>query len=119
MSKLIIDNHVIKQDIKSIIHELKKYSSPGKLKSAKYEKDNVTITCPVHKDGQENTPSCNIFVGESEDIIWGTVHCFACGFKGQLYDFIAECCDKTQSWGKSWLKDNFTDLVLYDAIIEI
>ena len=119
MSKLIIDNHVIKQDIKSIIHELKKYSSPGKLKSAKYEKDNVTITCPVHKDGQENTPSCNIFVGESEDIIWGTVHCFACGFKGQLYDFIAECCDKTQSWGKSWLKDNFTDLVLDDAIIEI
>lgn len=112
MNQLIIDNHVIEQDIKSILTELKKYSSTGKLKSIKYQPNNIRVTCPIHKDGQENTPSCDIYVGDCEEVTWGTSHCFACGFTGQLYDFVAECCDRDQRWGKKWLKDNFTESIL-------
>lgn len=112
MNQLIIDNHVIKKDIKSILYELRPYITPGKLKSITYKADDVHVTCPVHKDGLENKPSCGIYVGDSDDITWGTVHCFACGFKGQLYDFIAECCDQSQWWGKEWLKEHFTETVL-------
>ena len=112
MNQLIIDNHVIKKDIKSILYELRPYITPGKLKSITYKADDVHVTCPVHKDGLENKPSCGIYVGDSDDIIWGTVHCFACGFKGQLYDFIAECCDQSQWWGKEWLKEHFTETIL-------
>lgn len=120
-NELVIDNHVIKKDIKAILTELKKYVSPGKLKSVSNEKnDNIRVTCPVHKNGQENKPSCDIYIGDYPDITWGTVHCFACGFKGQLYDFVAECCDKPDYWGKKWLKDNFTEYVLdgSDVIID-
>lgn len=119
MNDLIIDNHIIKRDLKEILNELKNYISPGKLRSIKIQQDNVWVTCPVHKDGQENTPSCDIYIGDSENVVWGTTHCFACGFKGQLYDFIAECCDRSQNWGKKWLKDNFTEQILDEDIIEI
>lgn len=120
MSSLVIDNHIIKKDIRSILNELVKYAVPGKLKSIKYEPEDVRITCPVHKDGQENKPSCNIFIGESNDMVWGTTHCFACGFKGQLFDFVAEACDKSRAWAKKWLKDNFTETVIEgnDLIID-
>lgn len=112
MNQLVIDNHIIKRDIVEILSELKRYASPGKLKSVKNQGDNYRVTCPVHKDGQENTPSCDIYVGTSENVVWGTTHCFACGFKGQLYNLVAEVCDKDVNWGKRWLKDNFTEAVI-------
>lgn len=115
MNQLIVDNHIIKQDLQAILCQLGPFVSPGKLRVIKQRVgDNVRVTCPVHKDGQENTPSCDIYIGDSPNVIWGTAHCFACGFKGQLYDFIAECCDKSQSWAKKWLKDNFTETIIED-----
>lgn len=124
MSKLIIDNCVIKEDIKDILTELKKILINGKLRDIRYDSDNVRITCPIHKDGYENKPSCDIYVGDSDKVIWGTYHCFTCGAKGQLFDFIAEAADKDVNWAKKWLKENFTEqetesgsLILEDAII--
>lgn len=119
MCKLVIDNHVISKDIKSILSELKNVCTPGKLKRIQYSNDDVKICCPVHKDGLENKPSCGIFIGDREDMVWGTVHCFACGFKGQLYDFVAEACDKPVSWAKWWLKEHFTEQILDEVNIAI
>ena len=114
MCRLIIDNHVISKDIKSILSELKSVCSPTKLRSIQYKTNNVRVCCPVHKDGQENKPSCEIFKGDCDGVVWGTVHCFACGFKGQLYDFVAEACDKSVNWAKWWLKEYFTEQILDD-----
>lgn len=119
MSRLIIDNHIIKQDIKSILSDLKSILLNGKLKDIRYRSDNVRVTCPVHKDGYENKPSCDIYVGDSPDVIWGTTHCFTCGFKGQLFDFIAEASDKSVDWAKKWLKDNFTEQIITSEILAI
>ena len=54
MPELIIDNHVIKQDIKEILSTLKSELSNGKLSNIQYKGDEVSITCPFHKEGKEN-----------------------------------------------------------------
>lgn len=126
MSRLIIDNCIIREDIKAILSELKKTLINGKLKDIRYDGDNVRVTCPnhEHKNGHESTPSCDIYVGDSDKVVWGTSHCFSCGFKAQLYDFIAEAADKSAAWARKWLKENFTEtelesgsLIIDDPII--
>ena len=112
MSELIIDNHVIKQDIKEILSTLKSELSNGKLSNIQYKGDEVSITCPFHKGGKENKPSCFIYVGEDEKIPWGTFHCFTCGEKGSLVKFIASAFDRNEYYAKEWLKKNFTEKVL-------
>ena len=119
MSELIIDNHVIKQDIKEILSTLKSELSNGKLSNIQYKGDEVSITCPFHKDGKENKPSCFIYVGEDEKIPWGTFHCFTCGEKGSLVKFISGVLDCTESYAQKWLKDNFTENVVEENAIDI
>lgn len=53
----------------------------GKLyfKHIKKLPDNIMITCPFHKQGQENKPSCGIRITEDTLSSIGTVHCFSCG----------------------------------------
>ena len=112
MSELIIDNHVIKQSIKEILSTLKSQLNNGKLSNIQYKGDEVSITCPFHKDGKENKPSCFIYVGDDEKIPWGTFHCFTCGEKGSLVKFIASAFDRSEYYAKEWLKKNFTEKVL-------
>ena len=112
MSELIIDNHVIKQDIKEILSTLKSELSNGKLSNIQYKGDEVSITCPFHKEGKENKPSCFIYVGDDDKIPWGTFHCFTCGEKGSLVKFIASAFDRNEYYVKEWLKKNFTEKVL-------
>lgn len=116
MNDLIIDNHVIKKDIKAILSTLKEKTVNGKLAVIHYDPESVRITCPFHKDGLEKKPSCGIYVGNA-DITWGTVHCFACGFKGQLYDVVASCLDISIQRAKKWLCDNFTEYVKENRVI--
>ena len=122
MSKLIIENHVIREDIKEILSQLKSILINGKLKDIEYKGDNVRITCPSndHKNGHEAKPSCDVYIGDSDKVVWGTAHCFACGFKGQLYDFVAEAADKSVTWAKKWLCDNFTEYTIdvNDVVID-
>lgn len=110
MNDLIIDNHVIKKDIKAILTLLKSQITNGKLSVIKYDPESVMITCPFHKDGLEKNPSCGIYVGNG-DIMWGTTHCFTCGYKGPLYEVIASCLDISTTRAKKWLCDNFTERV--------
>ena len=112
MNQLIIDNHIIKQDIKSILSLVKFQIIGEKLKDIKCTGDEVAITCPFHKEGKEQQPSCFIYVGEDEKIPWGTFHCFTCGEKGGLIKFIAKCFDRNYSFAKEWLKQYFTEKVV-------
>lgn len=43
----------------------------------------VSVTCPIHKRGMENKPSC--FISEN-----GLVHCFSCNYSGTIYSMISE-----------------------------
>ena len=70
------------------------------FKDIKYNPDNIILTCPFHKNGKENKPSCFIYVGEDEKIPWGTFHCFTCGEKGSLIKFIASAFDRSEYYAK-------------------
>lgn len=119
MNNLIVDNHVIKKDIKAIITLLRMENNSGKLQSVKYLGDGVRCTCPFHKDGLENRPSCNIYTGDDDNLAWGTFHCFTCGEKGSLVEFVAGCLNISKNLAKKWLKDNFTEQVLASNNCEI
>lgn len=110
MSDLIINNHIIKKDIRAILETLKAQITNGKLATVKYDVDHVQITCPFHKHGLEKRPSCGIYVGDG-DITWGTTHCFTCGYKGPLWEVIASCLDISTTQAKKWLCDHFSDSV--------
>lgn len=70
-------------DVK-LMQQLREYirRKTGKLyfKSIKDQTDNIQITCPFHKDGQESKPSASIRKTYDEGKSTpGTFHCFTCG----------------------------------------
>ena len=117
MSELILDNKVIDAPIIDIVKQLKKELTNGKLKDIIDKHDNILVTCPHHKDGMENHASCNIYSGDADDIEYGMVNCFTCGFKGPLYHFIAECFDASDEFGKEWLEERFGNIFTKRNII--
>lgn len=44
----------------------------------------IMVSCPFHKGGQENNPSCGIKRYSDEHGVAGQVHCFSCGEKTSL-----------------------------------
>ena len=66
--------------------------------------DNVMVSCPYHKDGQERRPSMGIKKSD------GTCHCFACGTVVGLPEMISHCWGHdsvTGAFGWEWLLKNF------------
>lgn len=114
---LIVDNHVIKKDIKNILGLLKSQSN-NKLNNINYKQNQVLITCPFHSDGQEKHPSCSIYIGEDDTLLWGTFHCFTCGQKGSLIKFISSCLESSDYIAKEWLKNNFTTKIIPSVNID-
>lgn len=46
--------------------------------------DNILVSCPYHKGGQENKPSCGIHV---KSLVY---HCFTCGAAGTFFDMMQD-----------------------------
>lgn len=67
--------------------------------------DNIMVTCPYHKDGQERKPSAGFRKSD------GTFHCFTCGEIHTLQEVISHCFghydDLVGSFGWKWLTKNF------------
>lgn len=116
-NELILDNHVIKKDIRSILSLLRSQITNGKLSDITYKQDQVSVTCPFHSEGQEKHPSCSIYIGD-EGLPWGTFHCFTCGEKGSLVKFIASCLEVSNYVARKWLKTNFTEKVIPKIAID-
>lgn len=82
--------------------------------------DNVMVSCPYHKNGQERRPSAGI---KKTD---GTFHCFACGEVHTLPEVISYCFYKTNDYvgafGWNWLLKNFATIDIEnrgDIILDI
>lgn len=67
--------------------------------------DNIMVSCPYHKDGQERKPSAGFRKSD------GTFHCFTCGEIHTLQEVISYCFghyeDLVGSFGWKWLTKNF------------
>lgn len=70
--------------------------------------DNVMVSCPYHKDGQERKPSAGIRKSD------GLFHCFTCGEIHDMQEVISYCFghydDLIGSFGWKWLTKNFLTL---------
>ena len=109
--ELRIRGKVVDQPIRNILEALRRESRKPILRDI-VEKDfdkNIAVTCPFHKHGMENRPSCNVFKDDTDQkITYGTVHCFTCGYKASLPQFVADCFDQPLEVGEQWLIDNFS-----------
>lgn len=65
--------------------------------------EDVMVSCPFHKDGQERKVSCGIRKSD------GWMHCFACGESASLVEMISRCfgVNDLGQYGLNWLKNNF------------
>jgi len=98
-----------------IIHDIKRQLHNGKLREINKPKDNnIRLTCPHHKNGLEKDADCTVYIGPTlKDsrgeliVAYGTVNCFACGFKGDFIKFVSECFDKSYEWAEEWLLENY------------
>jgi len=87
---LLLKEHIAMQGIKL-------------LGAVKDSPDNVMISCPYHKNGQERRPSAGIKKSD------GTFHCFACGEVHTLPELISHCFGENDggALGYKWLMQNF------------
>lgn len=53
-------------------------------------KEDILVTCPIHKEGQERHPSCGFSKINKDNINAGWFHCFNCGFTGNTHTVLKE-----------------------------
>lgn len=109
---LEVNNNYISVDIYDILLHLRSVlNSMGidLLRDIKDGDDNIMITCPNHKNGQERKPSCGIKKINKGNTKEGTVHCFTCGYTCSFEEFVSNCFgyDDKGYFGSKWLLENF------------
>lgn len=74
--------------------------------------NNIQVTCPIHSNGQERKPSCGISTVARKSVDAGTVHCFTCGYRASLPEFISACFGRNDrgEFGKNWLIKKFVSV---------
>lgn len=73
--------------------------------------DKLMVTCPWHKGGQENHPSCCVTnSGDSERFEKGFFYCFTCNRRAKLPEVVGYCLDDTAEVGEDWLAERFGDI---------
>ena len=112
-----IKNKTIDANMINILETLKSYILARDnrliLKDINDDGDNVMITCPFHKHGEERRPSCGVSTIDKHDgdktYPAGTVHCFTCKYTAPLDKFISQILgfDDSGEEGRKWLLDNF------------
>ena len=112
---LIIKNKLIKPSIVKLLEQIRKERNSEILKDIKDRGDNVTCTCPFHKDGRERHPSFNVFQGESKEIEYGYSHCFTCGYKAPLPKFIGDCLSLNEEDSNDWLCERFGNVFIEEV----
>lgn len=105
---LIIQNRVIRGDLKNLLYKIKVDSGKNYFKDIEEDGKNLRITCPYHKNGRESKPSCYIYRNRKDpNIQWGVTHCFSCGKKVSLPQLVSDCLNVPLERGNQWLVDNF------------
>ena len=108
----VVDNFPILVDEVDVIRTLRdQLAARGIIRFAKINRtaNNIMVSCPFHKDGQERHPSCGILTVKRGDKPAGTYNCLACGARGTLEEFVSGCFGYSDkgAYGRKWLLKNF------------
>lgn len=105
---MILNNTPINAELGDILRELKAQLVANNiplLRDIKDTPDNIMVTCPYHKNGQERRPSAGIKKSD------GLFHCFTCGEVHTLQEVISFCLGKPEDvvgvFGWNWILKNF------------
>lgn len=112
MPELIVEGNIIKTPIENIMQDIKRDLAGRKLAFIEPRGEDIKVTCPSHKGGAENKPSCQVYIGEDDIINYGTMHCFTCGERGPFFHFVALCFNQSDEWAKEWLIKNYSEGVV-------
>ena len=109
---IIIQNKIITEPIINIIKQIRYESKNYFFDEIQNKGDYLRVTCPFHKDGKESHPSCSIYQKiDNPNICAGTLHCFTCGAKYQLFSVVSYCLGlNDDELGKEWLVQRFGSL---------
>lgn len=77
------------------------------LKDIHEEEPAIMVTCPFHKNHNENKPACGVFVTPYKGFNIGDYHCFACGSKGSISRLVGACLGFTEDSAEEWLYNTF------------
>ena len=95
--------------VEQVVRDLKlQLYGTGLLKEINNTGSDLMITCPFHKGGKENKPSCGVLLKEKhlngKSYEAGTVHCYTCGYTSDLPQFVADVLGLKNSLdGYNWL----------------
>ena len=99
--------------VEQVIKDLKlERFDEGLLREINNTGSDLMCTCPFHKGGKENKPSCGVLLREKVDknrkYEAGTVHCYTCGYTGDLPQFVADFLGLTSPvQGFKWLVSRY------------
>lgn len=99
--------------VEQVVRDLKlERFDEGLLREINNTGSDLMCTCPFHKGGKENKPSCGVLLREKVDknrkYEAGTVHCYTCGYTGDLPQFVADFLGLTSPvQGFKWLVSRY------------
>lgn len=109
---LIVNKRIIETPVITILNKLREELwelGINKLKVIQNKGDNARITCPHHKNGNEDHPSCSVLLVSKGDLPKGFVSCFTCKYAATLPQFISDCfnIEDNGEFGEEWLIERF------------
>lgn len=105
------NNKQLEEPIIDVLYDLRRdllKQGINKLNEIIVKGPNALITCPIHSDGQEKHPSCNVRLTDGDRVSAGVAHCFTCHYKANLPTLISDCFgyDDGGDFGKKWLMEH-------------
>lgn len=108
---MIINDTPVAAELIDILTELKAQLAINHiplLKDLRDTPNDIMVTCPYHKDGQERKPSAGLRKTD------GQFHCFTCGETKSLQEVISYCFGKEDdlfgAFGWKWILTNFISI---------
>lgn len=67
--------------------------------------DDITFSCPFHKQGKERKASAGMLLVNKDKYTAGSIHCFTCGYNGNLYTMVSELLFNShlEEEGQKWV----------------
>lgn len=121
MSCIIDGDKVLTTPIKTILLMLKQQLDAmgiHKLKDMTFKSSDAILTCPHHKNGQENKPSCYVSLTDKGKLPAGSVHCFTCDYRANIVKFVADCLEVSYRSATEWLL-GFCDYDIMGSVREL
>lgn len=111
----IKNRYLISTPVKTILNRIKYETTlqgDTYLRDMRISSRTALVTCPFHKNHNERTPSCGVFLEATKDWKEGDFHCFGCGESGSLIELIAQCFNEDTAFGEEWLIERFGDTLI-------